>query len=77
MSEKETKVQSMPQNTMEPAVSQKLNRLSIKFNAKTMLEQEFGEALTEYVNVANQVITELKIQLAKAQEESKHKVKKP
>lgn len=62
---------------MEPAVSQKLNRLSIKFNAKTMLEQEFGEALTEYVNVANQVITELKIQLAKAQEESKHKVKKP
>ena len=58
---------------MEPAVSQKLNRLSIKFNAKKILEDEFAESLTEFVNTTNQVIAELKKQLAVAQGANKDK----
>ena len=47
----------MQQN--DPLV-QKLNKLSVKFNAKSMLEQEASEAISEYVNLAQQTIVALR-----------------
>ena len=49
--------QAMQQN--DPIV-QKLNKLSVKFNAKQMLEQEALEAINEYVNLAQQTIMGLR-----------------
>jgi Rod binding domain-containing protein len=62
---------------IDPAVlDNKLNRMSVKFNAKSMLDQEFGEALSDYIGTANQLIAQLKAELAKLQEEQKPKGKK-
>ena len=52
--------QVMQQN--DPLV-QKLNKLSVKFNAKQMLEQEASEAINEYVNLAQQTIMALRKEL--------------
>ncbi len=48
--------------TNDPLV-QKLNKLSVKFNAKQMLEQEASEAINEYVNLAQQTIMALRKEL--------------
>ena len=75
MSEKETKQVQPVQVPMDPAIQQKLNRLSVKYNAKRMLEDEFGESLTDFINTANQVIATLSSEIAKYKEEEKVKKK--
>jgi hypothetical protein len=67
---KQVQPQAMPQPVQDP-LQQKLNRLSVKFSAKTMLEQEFGESLSDFINTANQVIAGLQAQLAKVGTEQK------
>ena len=57
------KAQISPQpQVMQPndPLVQKLNKLSVKFNAKQMLEQEASEAINEYVNLAQQTIMGLR-----------------
>ena len=60
MSDKE-QISPQPQ-VMQPndPLVQKLNKLSVKFNAKQMLEQEASEAINEYVNLAQQTIMGLR-----------------
>lgn len=70
------KTQPISNQQKSTGLEQKLNRLSVKFNAKTMLEQEFGESLSDFINTANQIIGELRVELAKAQEANKPVEKK-
>ena len=64
MSEKSISPNPQPQ-PMQPndPLMQKLNKLSVKFNAKQMLEQEASEAINEYVNLAQQTIMALRKEL--------------
>ena len=41
-----------------------LNKVSVKYNAKSMLDQEVGEAMTEYINTTVQLINGLKAKIA-------------
>jgi len=60
----------MSQPQIDP-VSKALNKLSVKFNAKNMLDQEVGEAISEYINITNQVIADLRKKVADLETEVK------
>jgi len=63
----------LPQQPQADPIQVKLNRMSVKFNAKQMLEQEFGESLSDFINTATQLIGELSAQVAKLEAEQKAK----
>lgn len=70
LSKEQTKpiaVQSQIGMPQQDPLAQKMNKITVKYNAKQMLEQEFGESLSEYINTANAIITELKKKLADAE----------
>ena len=71
------KVQSIvPVQQGPPAELQKsLNKVSVKYNAKTMLDQEVGEAMTEYINTTVQLINSLKSKIAELEAKVKAEVK--
>lgn len=71
------KVQSVvPVQQGPPAEVQKtLNKVSVKYNAKTMLDQEVGEAMTEYINTTVQLINSLKSKIAELEAKVKAEVK--
>ena len=61
--------QSEPQVPVAPMqppaeVQKVLNKVSVKYNAKSMLDQEVGEAMTEYISTTVQLITQLKAKVA-------------
>lgn len=59
-SENKNPLPQATQPTPADIETQKLNRLSIKFNAAMTLNQEIGEAVSEFINAENAVINELK-----------------
>jgi len=55
-----------------PAELQKtLNKVSVKFNVKSMLDQETGEAMSDFINVAVQTVSALKAKVAELEKEIK------
>ena len=67
MSEKAKEPQAPIQQMVNqpPVEVQKiLNKVSVKYNAKSMLDQEVGEAMTEYINTTVQLINGLKAKIA-------------
>ncbi len=64
----------VPQAFQPPVELQKvLNKLSVKYNAKSMLDQETGEAMTEFINVSVQIINQLKAKVAELEAKVKPK----
>ena len=71
----QAQVTQLPQ-PME-ADQQKLQRLSVKFNARAIMDQEVGEALSEYINASNQVKTQLKAKITELEKKLEEIGKKP
>lgn len=69
-------IQSIPQPPQQDPLAKPMNKLSMKFNMKTMFDQEVGEALTEYINTANQVIATLKTKVTELEEKLPKEEKK-
>ena len=79
MSEKANKIvesQVQPIQAQPPTEVQKvLNKVSVKYNAKTMLDQEVAEAMTDYINTTVQLIAGLKAKVAELEAQLKPKEK--
>ena len=58
--------QQTPQ-TPEQIMQNKLQKLSVKFNAAMTLNQEIGEAVSDYINASNNVKADLRKQIADLQ----------
>jgi hypothetical protein len=65
----------VPQAQVQPPVEvQKvLNKVSVKYNAKSMLDSEVGEAMTEYINMTVMLINQLKAKVAELEAQVKPK----
>jgi vacuolar-type H+-ATPase subunit I/STV1 len=67
-------VEKVPQPIVKPTLPDLnvlVNKLSVKYNAKTMLEQESGEALSNYINAVNATIREKDAKIKELEEELK------
>jgi hypothetical protein len=74
MAENKPPVPNIPQQAQlqrqaipEEVEAQKLQRLTIKFNAAMTLNQEIGEAVSDYINASNNVKADLRKQIADLQ----------
>ena len=70
--------QPQPQAPLQPMEidQQKLQRLSVKFNARAVMDQEVGEALSDYINASNQLKTQLKAKIAELEKKLSEKLAK-